>query len=159
MPTTRSYTRAEANWITPTIQARRVRSTSTISENPPFRLRYSNPPPNLNIDPLDDSMPPPRHPPIPARRRIVNPPRGCIEEVSEEPSEQPEAPGDPVMMAVMTVEATMIPIPIPTPTPMQLNQYLIPTRMQRQRARHRSVSCLRLLSALWKTLVGIGLQH
>jgi hypothetical protein len=40
-------------------------------------------------------MPPPRHPLIPARRRIADPPRGRIEEVSEEPSKQPEAPGDP----------------------------------------------------------------
>jgi hypothetical protein len=95
MPTTRSYTRAEANRITPMIQARRARSASTISENPPFRLRYSNPNPNPNIEPPDDSMPPPRRPPIPGRRRLAGPPRGRIEEVSKEPSEQPEAPGDP----------------------------------------------------------------
>jgi hypothetical protein len=95
MPTTCSYTWAEANQITPMIQARRARRTSTVSENPPFRLRYSNTTPNPNIDPPDDSMPPPQCPPIPGRRHIADPPRGRIEEVSEEPSEQPEAPGDP----------------------------------------------------------------
>jgi hypothetical protein len=40
-------------------------------------------------------MPPPRRPPIPGRRRIADPPRGRIEEVHEEPPEQPEVPGDP----------------------------------------------------------------
>jgi hypothetical protein len=95
MPTTRSYTRAEANRITLTIQARRAGSTSTVSENPPFRLHYSNLTLNLDIDPPDDSMPPPQCPLIPVRRRIADPPRGRIEEVAEEPSKQPEAPGDP----------------------------------------------------------------
>jgi hypothetical protein len=77
------------------IQARRARSASTVSKNPPFRLHYSNMTPNPNIDPPDNSMPPPRRPPIPGRRCLAGPPRGCIAEVSEEPSEQPEAPGDP----------------------------------------------------------------
>jgi hypothetical protein len=95
MPTTCSYTRAEASRITPTIQARRAQSTSTISENPPFRHRYANLPPNPNIAPPANPMPPPQCPLIPARRRVANPPRGHIEEVLEEPPEQPEEPGDP----------------------------------------------------------------
>jgi hypothetical protein len=40
-------------------------------------------------------MPPPRHPLIPGRRHITDPPRGHIEEVPKEPPKQPEAPGDP----------------------------------------------------------------
>jgi hypothetical protein len=94
-PTTCSYTRAEASRITLTIQARRARSTSTISENPLFRLRYANPPPNPNIAPPANPMPPLQRPPIPVRRRVADPPQGHIEEVPEEPPEQPKAPGDP----------------------------------------------------------------
>jgi hypothetical protein len=66
-----------------------------------------------------------------------------------------------MMTAVMTAEATMIPILLlnPNPNPMRLTQYLIPTRMQRQMARHRLVGCSRHLKGSRKMLVGIGPQH
>jgi hypothetical protein len=93
MPTTRSYTKAEASRMTLMIQARRAQSTSTISKNSPFR--HHNLPPNPNIAPPTNPVSPPQCPPIPARRCGAYPPRGNIEELPEEPPEHPGDPSDP----------------------------------------------------------------
>jgi hypothetical protein len=83
MPTTCSYTRtqtrAEGSRVTLTIEARRARGASSIPENPPFRHRYSNPPPV----------------PSAPKCQVVGTIQGCISKVIDEPSGDLPEPSDP----------------------------------------------------------------